>query len=216
MKVWFKKCWHRIVSLFCAAVIAFTTIAYSYPVLAVAGSVAAGAGSILAVLGVIGSIKEFCENCQWVWEIVEPIINKIKSSNASALAEQQEYYRCYWKEIVSKGQLTESKFREYWTFVVTNGDDTSMEAQYPGFTVLIQCLLKLLLLVFLLIHCVNQFFLIVLIIQLMKKIIRLFRGLHIKEMSLTIGANITNRMKTLLNIYGAIRVLIANLHILIL
>ena len=35
--------------------------------------------------------------------------------------------RCYWKEIVSKGQLTESKFREYWTFVVTNGDDTSME-----------------------------------------------------------------------------------------
>lgn len=40
MKVWFKKCWHRIVSLFCAAVIAFTTIAYSYPVLAVAGSVA--------------------------------------------------------------------------------------------------------------------------------------------------------------------------------
>lgn len=134
MKVWFKKCWHRIVSLFCAAVIAFTTIAYSYPVLAVAGSVAAGAGSILAVLGVIGSIKEFCENCQWVWEIVEPIINKIKSSNASALAEQQEYYRCYWKEIVSKGQLTESKFREYWTFVVTNGDDTSMEAQYPGFT----------------------------------------------------------------------------------
>ena len=64
MKVWFKKCWHRIVSLFCAAVIAFTTIAYSYPVLAVAGSVAAGAGSILAVLGVIGSIKEFCENCQ--------------------------------------------------------------------------------------------------------------------------------------------------------
>lgn len=134
MKVWFKKCWHRIVSLFCAAVIAFTTIAYSYPVLAVAGSVAAGAGSILAVLGVIGSIKEFCENCQWVWEIVEPIINKIKSSNASAIAEQQEYYRCYWKEIVSKGQLTESKFREYWTFVVTNGDDTSMEAQYPGFT----------------------------------------------------------------------------------
>ena len=134
MKVWFKKCWHRIVSLFCAAVIAFTTIAYSYPVLAVAGSVAAGAGSILAVLGVIGSIKEFCENCQWVWEIVEPIINKIKSSNASAIAEQQEYYRCYWKEIVSKGQLTESKFREYWTFVVTNGDDTSMESQYPGFT----------------------------------------------------------------------------------
>lgn len=134
MKVWFKKCWHRIVSLFCAAVIAFTTIAYSYPVLAVAGSVAAGAGSILAVLGVIGSIMEFCENCQWVWEIVEPIINKIKSSNASAIAEQQEYYRCYWKEIVSKGQLTESKFREYWTFVVTNGDDTSMEAQYPGFT----------------------------------------------------------------------------------
>lgn len=134
MKVWFKKCWHRIVSLFCAAVIAFMTIAYSYPVLAVAGSVAAGAGSILAVLDVIGSIKEFCENCQWVWEIVEPIINKIKSSNASAIAEQQEYYRCYWKEIVSKGQLTESKFREYWTFVVTNGDDTSMEAQYPGFT----------------------------------------------------------------------------------
>lgn len=126
----FKRSWNKVVSLFCAVVIALTTFAHSYPVLAVA----AGAEAIIAVIGVIGTIKEFCENCQWVWEIAEPIINKIKSSNASAIAEQQEYYRCYWKEIVSKGQLTESKFREYWTFVVTNGDDTSMEAQYPGFT----------------------------------------------------------------------------------
>ena len=98
----FKRSWNKVVSLFCAVVIALTTFAHSYPVLAVA----AGAEAIIAVIGVIGTIKEFCENCQWVWEIAEPIINKIKSSNASAIAEQQEYYRCYWKEIVSKGQLT--------------------------------------------------------------------------------------------------------------
>lgn len=129
-----KRFWNKMISFLCAIAIAITTIAYSYPVLAAAGSVAAGAAAISAVIGVIGSIKEFCENCQWVWETVQPIIDAVKSANSSALAEQQEYYRCYWSEIVSKGQLSESKFREYWTFVVTNGDDTSMEASYPGFT----------------------------------------------------------------------------------
>lgn len=126
VKNFFKKFWHRIISIFCALLIAFSTILYSYPVLAVASGVA----SVVAVVGVIGSIKEFCETCQWVWDIVESVIDEVKSSNAI----QQEYYRSYWSEIVSKGQLTESKFREYWTFVVMNGDDTSMEAQYPGFS----------------------------------------------------------------------------------
>lgn len=104
-----------------------------------------------------------------------------------------------------KGQLTESKFREYWTFVVTNGDDTSMEAQYPGFTDTYSMLIETVASGLSLDSLCESIFLIVLITQLMKKIIPLFRVLHIKEMSLITGAYITNHMKTLLNIYGAIR-----------
>lgn len=124
-----KKIMQRVVSFFCAGLVAFGTIVSSCPVAFCAASVGAG---IAAVIGVIGSIKEFCENVQWVWEIAKPIIDDVNAAGNAYMTPIREYYKSYWNEIIVRGELTEAKFREYWEFVVLNGEDSTKEVEYPG------------------------------------------------------------------------------------
>ena len=129
-----KKIMQRVVSFFCAVLVSFGTLISSSPVALAASGAAAAAGSIIAVIGVINSIKDFCEFVQWVWDIAEPIVNEIKSHvyTGSEIVSLCEYYKSYWNEIIVRGELTEDKFREYWEFVVLNGEDSTKEVEYPG------------------------------------------------------------------------------------
>ena len=124
-----KKIMQRVVSFICAGLVAFGTIVSSCPVAFCAASVGAG---IAAVIGVIGSIKEFCENVQWVWEIAKPIVDDVNAAGNAYMTPIREYYKSYWNEIIVRGELTEAKFREYWEFVVLNGEDSTKEVEYPG------------------------------------------------------------------------------------
>ena len=129
-----KKIMQRIGSFFCAVLVSFGTLISSSPVVLAASGAAAAAGTILAVIGVIESIKSFCETVQWVWDIVEPIVNEVKIhvDTSSEIVALCDYYKSYWNEIIVRGEMTESQFREYWEFVVLNGEDSTKELEYPG------------------------------------------------------------------------------------